>query len=65
MDVDPNRLNGFLYNTGGLDLPGVRFKVIVIYAGSGDATLIEAADNKSEHVNRINSCYSLKHGLLL
>ena len=65
MNVDPNRLNGFQYNTGGLDLSDVRFKVIVIHAGFGDATLIEATDNKSEHVNCIDSCYSLKHGLLL
>ena len=48
------KLNGFLYNTGELDLPGVKFKVIVIHAGFGDATLIEATDNKSEHVIKCN-----------
>ena len=36
------------YNTGKLNLPGVKFKVIVIHAGFGDATLIEATDNKGE-----------------
>jgi len=47
------RLDGFLYNTGKLELLGVKFKVVVIHAGFGDATLIEATDNTSKHFKRL------------
>ena len=49
MDVDPDELHGLLYNTGKLTLSGVKFKVIIIHARFGDATLIEVTDNRSKH----------------
>ena len=48
-DVDPDELHGLLYNTGKLPLSGVKFKVIIIHARFGDATLIEVTHDQSKY----------------